>query len=131
MAAFASLSRLPARSKAALGLTVLGVVLFTFFMFRLATAPSYATLVSGLDPAQTGKITSALDEQAIAYEIQNGGTALAVAKADTAKARIALAGQGIEVVMTAPDKAVAAAAKASAKKTTSAATITLAFLKNT
>ncbi|MFW5471064.1 RNA polymerase sigma factor [Knoellia sp. CPCC 206435] len=34
----------------------------------------------------------------------------------------ALAGQGIEVVMTAPDKAVAAAARASAKKTTTTAT---------
>ncbi len=34
----------------------------------------------------------------------------------------ALAGQGIEVVMTAPDKAVAAAARTSAKKTTSTAT---------
>jgi flagellar M-ring protein FliF len=95
MAALSTLSRLPARSKAVLGLTVLGVVLVAFFMLRLAGAPSYSTLVSGLDPAQTGKITAALDEQAIAYEIQNGGTALAVAKADTAKARIALAGQGI------------------------------------
>ena len=48
----------------------------------------------GLDPAQTGKITAALDEQGIAYELQYNGTALAVEKA-MAQARIALAGQGV------------------------------------
>jgi flagellar M-ring protein FliF len=90
-----ALTKLPTRSKIVLGVTALGVVLFLFFMLRLATAPSYATLMSGLDPAQTGKVTAALDEQGIAYELQSNGTALAVQKADSAKARIALAGQGI------------------------------------
>ena len=35
-------------------------------------------IAAGLDPAQTGKITAALDEQGIAYELRNNGTALAV-----------------------------------------------------
>lgn len=91
----ATLTNLPTRSKIVLGVTALGVVLVLFLMLRLATAPSYATLMSGLDPAQTGKVTAALDEQGIAYELQSNGTALAVQKADAAKARIALAGQGI------------------------------------
>ena len=39
-------------------------------MLRIATAPAYSTIASGLDPAQTGKITAALDEQGIAYELQ-------------------------------------------------------------
>ena len=46
-------------------------------------------------PAETGKITKALDEQGIAYEIQNGGTAIGVQTADAARARIALAESGL------------------------------------
>jgi flagellar M-ring protein FliF len=91
----AFLAQMPTRSKAVLGATVLGVLFVMFMMFRMATAPSYTTLVSGVDPAQTGKITAVLDTQAIKYEIQNGGTSLGVVQADAAKARIALATAGI------------------------------------
>ncbi len=52
---------------------------------------------SGLDPAQTGKITAALDEQGIAYELRSNGTALAVDKAQVGQARVALAAQGVNV----------------------------------
>ncbi|CAA9538499.1 MAG: Flagellar M-ring protein FliF, partial [uncultured Solirubrobacteraceae bacterium] len=96
MPAFAqNLSNLPARGKIILGATAVGILLLVFFMIRIAGAPSYSTLQSGLDPAQTGKMTAALDEAGIGYELQANGTALAVAKADSAKARIALAGQGL------------------------------------
>ena len=67
-----------------------------FLMLKLATAPSYALIASGLDPAQTGKITAALDEQGIAYELKNNGTALAVQKSSMSQARIALAAQGVQ-----------------------------------
>ena len=72
------------------------VTLLVFvLLFRMATAPSFETLLTGMDPAQAGKVTKALDEQGVKYEIQNGGTALAVLPADTAMARIALAEQGL------------------------------------
>ena len=45
---------------------------------HFASAPSYSTLLTGLDPAQTGKIESTLSAKGIGYQIQNGGTALAV-----------------------------------------------------
>lgn len=89
------LAQMPTKSKAILGGTVLGVVVVMFLLFQMASAPTYTTLVSGVDPAQTGKITAALDTQGVAYEIQNGGTALGVAPADVAKARIALATAGV------------------------------------
>lgn len=95
MPSLTSLSSLPMRSKIVIGVTAAAILLVAFFMLRLATAPSYATLASGLEPAQTGKITVALDEAAVTYKLENGGTSLAVAKADTAKARIALATQGV------------------------------------
>ena len=83
------------KGKVVLGASVLGVVLFMVFMLRLATAPSYSTIMTGLDPKDTGKITSALDEKGIKYELQNNGTALAVDKGKLPEARIALAEGGL------------------------------------
>lgn len=86
---------LPTRSKAVLGVSALGVLIVAFLLLRLATAPSYTVISSGLDPAETGKVTAALDEQAIPYELRGNGTAIAVEKAQSAQARVALAGQGL------------------------------------
>ena len=87
---------LPAKTKALLGVSAVAILAIAFVMLKIATAPSYALIASGLDPAQTGKITAALDEQGIAYELKNNGTALAVQKASMAQARIALAAQGVQ-----------------------------------
>ena len=59
------------------------------------SAPSYSTLVSGIEPSQTGKMTSTLSAQGITYELQNNGTAIAVQSNETAKARVALAGANL------------------------------------
>lgn len=72
-----------------------GAILFLVIVMHFASAPSYSTLLTGLDPAQTGKITSTLDTKGIPYQIENNGTALAVASGDTAQARIALATAGL------------------------------------
>src|SRR5919112_895275 len=63
-----NLMKLPTRSKLVLGGGALAVLLVLFLMLRIASAPSYSTLVSGLDPAETGNVTAALDEQGIAYQ---------------------------------------------------------------
>ena len=78
-----------------IGVGAAAVVVFLFFMMQLASAPSYSTLLTGLDPAQTGKITSTLDTKGIGYELQNGGTALAVDSSKTSQARVALATAGL------------------------------------
>ena len=83
------------KGKAALAASALGIVVVLFVLLRVATSPSYTTLLSGLDPAETGKITAALDEKGVPYELQNNGTALAVDKGRTAEARVALAEQGL------------------------------------
>ena len=88
---------LPPRTKAILAVSSVAIVAILFFMLKLATAPSYTLISSGLDPAQTGKITTALDSQGITYELRNNGTALAVNKAQVSQARIALASQGVAV----------------------------------
>src|ERR1044071_4833344 len=88
---------LPARSKGIIAVSAVAILAIAFLMLKIATAPSYTILSSGLDPAQTGKVTSALDEQGIGYELRNNGTALAVDKASVAQARVALAGSGVRL----------------------------------
>jgi flagellar M-ring protein FliF len=91
----ASLAKLPGRSKAVLAGSVLATVIVAFVLLKIASAPAYTLLASGIDPAQTGKITAALDAQGIGYELRSNGTALAVDKAQVAQARVALAAQGV------------------------------------
>src|SRR3954449_8588117 len=91
-----NLLALPAKTKAVLGVSAVAIVAIAFVMLKIATAPSYSLIASGLDPAQTGKITAALDSQGIAYELRNNGTALAVQKSQTAQANVALAAQGVQ-----------------------------------
>jgi flagellar M-ring protein FliF len=83
------------KGRVVLGASALGLIVLMFVMFKLASAPSYSTVLTGLDPAETGKITAALDEKGVAYEIKNNGTALAVEKASVPQARIALAEKGL------------------------------------
>src|SRR5919112_2232347 len=64
-------------------------------MTRMASAPSYTTVMAGIDPKQTGKVSEALDAKGVKYEIRNNGTAIAVDKAQVADARIALAEKGL------------------------------------
>src|SRR3954452_7701235 len=91
---------LPAKTKAILGVSAVAILAIAFVMLKIATAPQYALIASGLDPAQTGKITAALDSQGIAYELRNNGTALAVQKSQTGQANVALAAQGVQASAT-------------------------------
>jgi flagellar M-ring protein FliF len=77
------------------GASAAAIVLLAFFMMRIAGQPSYTTVMAGINPAQTGKITAALDAKGIKYEIRNNGTALAVDKSQVGQTRIALAEKGL------------------------------------
>src|SRR5918997_164916 len=90
-----ALQQMPMKSKLILGASAVGILLVAFMLFRVAAAPSYSTMRTGLDPAETGKITAALDEAGIGYELQNNGTALAVEKSKTGQAQVALAEGGL------------------------------------
>jgi flagellar M-ring protein FliF len=61
----------------------------------MVSAPSYTTVVSGVEPSQTGKMTSTLSAAGVSYELQSGGTAIAVQSNETSKARVALAGANL------------------------------------
>lgn len=95
MPARALLANLSTRGKIVLAAGALAVVIVLFVLFRIATAPSFTTLLSGLEPKQTSEVTAALDQRGIPWELQNNGTALAVPRGQTAQARIALADSGV------------------------------------
>jgi flagellar M-ring protein FliF len=87
--------KMPTRSKITLGVAALVVVGVLFFMLRLASAPSFSLLSSGMSATDAGKVTEALDAQGIAYDLRANGTSIAVEKSKVGLARIALAGAGV------------------------------------
>jgi len=91
----ALLANVTPRGRFVLAACALALVAVVFFGMQIAGRPSYALISTGMDPADIGKVTGALDEQGIRYELRNNGTALAVEKSQTAQARIALAGKGL------------------------------------
>jgi flagellar M-ring protein FliF len=92
-----SILALPARTKGIVAVSTVAVLGVAFLLLRIAGAPSYEILSSGLDPAQTSKVTAALDAQGIAYELRNNGTGLAVEKSQVGAARVALGAQGVSL----------------------------------
>jgi flagellar M-ring protein FliF len=92
----ALLANLTPRGKLVLAGSAAALIALVFFGMQIAGKPSYSLINSGLDPAQTSKVTAALDAKGIAYELRNNGTALAVEKSQTAQARIALATAGLD-----------------------------------
>jgi flagellar M-ring protein FliF len=88
-------SRLTPRGWLIAGGFAVGAILFVYLFLHMVSAPSYSTLVSGLNPSQTGKMTSTLSEHGVSYQLQNNGTALAVQSNQTAQARVALAGANL------------------------------------
>jgi flagellar M-ring protein FliF len=76
------------------GSLAVGIV-FLVLVMQLASSPSYSTLMAGIDPTQTGKITSTLSAQGITFQLQSNGTAIAVQTSQTSQARVALATAGL------------------------------------
>src|SRR5690348_18250595 len=91
-----SFLRLPARSKGIAAVSTVAVLGVAFLLLKIATAPSYSLIASGMDPANTGKATAALDQAGISYQLQANGTGLAVESSQVAQARIALASGGVD-----------------------------------
>jgi flagellar M-ring protein FliF len=88
-------SRLTPRGWLIAGGGAVAAILFVYLFVHTVSKPSYTTLVSGVQPSQTGKMTSTLSGQGISYELQDNGTAIAVQANQASKARVALAGANL------------------------------------
>src|SRR6201981_3818233 len=89
------ITKMTPKGWAMVGGSVASAIVFLMLVMNFASQQSYTTLETALDPAQTGKITSALDAKGIGYQIQNGGDPLAVDSSQVSQARIALATAGL------------------------------------
>lgn len=88
-------TNLTPRARMMLGGSVVGTILLTLLLMQMAGKPSYQQLVAGLNPADTGKVTAALDAGGVSYQIGNNGTAVKVQQDQMSRARIALAEKGL------------------------------------
>jgi flagellar M-ring protein FliF len=89
------LANMTPRGRMMLGGSVVGTIVLTFLLMQMAGKPSYDTVAAGLNPADTGKLTAALDAKGISYKISNNGTALQVQADQMSDAKIALAEKGL------------------------------------
>lgn len=72
---------------------VAGVVTVLFLLVRLASAPSFALLYSGLDAAAAGDVISALETRGVDYQVR--GDAIFVEESQRDSLRMGLAGEGL------------------------------------
>ncbi|MGI9658779.1 MAG: flagellar basal-body MS-ring/collar protein FliF [Gaiellaceae bacterium] len=64
-------------------------------LFQFASKPSFATIATGLDPAETSDIQNTLSDAGINFRLAAGGTAVEVQQGQENTARVALADQGL------------------------------------
>jgi flagellar M-ring protein FliF len=83
------------RSRMMLVGSVAGTLVLGLLVMHFAGRPSYQQIAAGLNPADTGKVTAALDAKGIAYRLANNGTAVQVSQTQVGQARVALAEKGL------------------------------------
>jgi flagellar M-ring protein FliF len=98
----ALLNSMSTRGKITLAACALGFLAAALMIVKMAGAPSYTTVMTGVDPAKTTQITSALTAAGVPFELQSGGTAVAVQKGKETAANVALATKGLNTGTTQP-----------------------------
>jgi flagellar M-ring protein FliF len=98
----ALINSLSMRGKLTLAACALGFLAAAVFIVKMAGAPSYTTVMTGVDPAKTSQITTALTAAGVPFELQNGGTAVGVQKGKETAANVALASKGLNSGTTQP-----------------------------
>ncbi len=83
------------RGKVTLAACAVGFLIAVALIFRMATAPSYVVVMSGLDPTKSGEIVGTLTEAGISGNVTGGGTQLQVPKGKEDAAITALAAKGL------------------------------------
>lgn len=73
----------------------LGALVVVALLVRWATAPEWIPLLDRIPLETTAEVTRALDDEGIRYRLSRSGTGLSVREGDLARARIALAREGI------------------------------------
>ncbi len=91
----ALLNSMSLRGKLTLAGCALAFLIAAGVILKMATSPSLATVMVGLDPQKTSEVTAALDGAGIQSEITGGGTQVQVPRGKEEAARTALAQKGL------------------------------------
>ena len=78
-----------------LSVTLIAFILVVLFGVRMATRPTFAPLYSGLSLAGSSQVVQVLESAGFQVELDAGGTVIRVPQPDVARARMALAEQGL------------------------------------
>jgi flagellar M-ring protein FliF len=76
----------------AVGVLAIGLI---YGVSKWATAPEWVPVLSGLSIETVGTVTDKLDQAAIKYKLERGGTDVSVAAGDLARARVTIARGGM------------------------------------
>ena len=79
----------------ALAATGVGLVMALFFGLTAVMAPTYEPLYSNLSIAGAGRVVAALEQNGFAVQLDSSGAVVSVPQGDVARARMALAEQGL------------------------------------
>lgn len=79
----------------AMAATGIGLVLALFLGLNTVMAPTYVPLYSNLSIAGAGRVVAALEQNGFAVQLDGSGAVVSVPQGDVARARMALAEQGL------------------------------------
>lgn len=79
----------------ALGATGVGLVMALFFGLTAVMAPTYEPIYNNLSLAGAGRVVAALEQEGFAVQLDSSGAIVSVPQSDVARARMALAEQGL------------------------------------
>jgi len=79
------------RAQVALVASAVAVLATGYFLFSLASKPSYTVVASGLSASEGGDVANSLESAGIGYQLRDGGSTVAVQSSDATKARVRLA----------------------------------------
>jgi flagellar M-ring protein FliF len=89
------IERIGGRRRAAIAGVGLAAVLVILGLSRVASRPSFVPVFNDLPLESVTKITTKLDEAGIPYRLEKGGSELQVPSTELARARVALAAEGL------------------------------------
>ncbi len=87
--------RLSGDRRILLGGVAIALVIVVASVAQWATKPELVPVASQVDLEMSGKLADRLTESGIAYELERGGSEILVSEADLARARVALARDGL------------------------------------
>src|SRR4051794_17607415 len=83
------------RAQIALVASAVAVLGTAYFLFSLASKPSYSVVASGLSASEGADVANSLEKGGVTYKLEDGGSTVSVPSGSVTKARVTLAEDGL------------------------------------